>query len=212
MTDLVIVGHGGLAKEVAFLVEEINRPSPTWNLLGYVTAQRECVGQLHAARPIVDTDDGLRQRATPLAVAVAIGQPALARAVAEKLRKNLRLTFPNLIHPRATGDWPRIQQGVGNIVLNGASFTTAIRLGSFNLFNPGVTVAHDCELGDYNRLGPGAHLCGAVVMADEVFVGAGAVVTPGRRLGRGVVLGAGAVVVNDLPEAGTYTGVPARKL
>lgn len=212
MTDLVIIGHGGLAKEVAFLVEEINRQSPTWNLLGYVTTWPECVGQRHAAHLIVNTDDGLLQRTTELAVAVAIGQPALARAAHERLLTNPRLTFPNLIHPGATGDWARIQLGSGNIMLNGVSFTTAIRIGSFNLFNPGATVAHDCELGDYNRLGPGAHLCGGVVIADEVFVGAGAVVVPGRRLGRGVVLGAGAVVVNDLTEAGTYAGVPARML
>jgi sugar O-acyltransferase (sialic acid O-acetyltransferase NeuD family) len=160
----------------------------------------------------VDTDDGLLRQAQVCAVAIAIGKPSTVRAVHERLRPNPRLSFPNLIHPGVSGDWARIQLGVGNIVLNGATFTTAIRIGSFNQFNPGATVSHDCVLGSYNIVGPGAHQCGAVVVEDEVYLGAGAVVAPGLRVLRGTVIGAGAVVVRDITEAGTYVGVPSRRL
>ena len=44
MKDIVIVGHGGLAKEVAFLIEEINRTQPTWDLRGYISAERNNIG------------------------------------------------------------------------------------------------------------------------------------------------------------------------
>jgi hypothetical protein len=44
MKDIVIVGHGGLAKEAAFLIEEINRHRPTWNVRGYISGQRSDVG------------------------------------------------------------------------------------------------------------------------------------------------------------------------
>ncbi len=212
MKDLVIVGHGGLAKEVAFLVEEINRRQPTWRLLGFVTDHAECVGQRHGDYPIVETDEGLARRGTDCAVAVAIGQPAVVRAVHERLQSNPRLSFPNLIHPLVVGDWARIQLGIGNIVLNGATFTTAIRIGSFNQFNPGATVSHDAALGNYNIVAPGANLCGAVALENEVYVGAGAVVLQGLRIVRGAIIGAGAVVTRDITEAGTYVGVPARKL
>ncbi|MCU0785267.1 MAG: NeuD/PglB/VioB family sugar acetyltransferase [Verrucomicrobia bacterium] len=212
MNDLVIVGHGGLAKEVAFLVEEINRQQPAWRLLGFITDRPDCVGQRQGDYPIMDTDEGLLRRTQDCAVAVAIGQPAALRVVHERLRPNPRLSFPNLIHPDVSGDWARIQLGAGNIALNGATFTTAIRLGSFNQFNPGATVSHDCVLGSYNLVSPGANLCGAVALEDEVFVGAGAVVMQGLRVARGAVIGAGAVVVREITEAGTYVGVPARKL
>ncbi len=33
---LIIIGAGGLGREVAWLVERINHQSPTWNLLGFV--------------------------------------------------------------------------------------------------------------------------------------------------------------------------------
>ena len=34
--DIVILGAGGFAREVSFLIEEMNRKSPTWRLLGFV--------------------------------------------------------------------------------------------------------------------------------------------------------------------------------
>ena len=36
MKDIVIVGSGGFAKEVAFLIEECNKVEKIWNLLGFI--------------------------------------------------------------------------------------------------------------------------------------------------------------------------------
>jgi len=36
MEDIVIRGSGGLAREIAFLIERINQEKPKWNLLGYI--------------------------------------------------------------------------------------------------------------------------------------------------------------------------------
>ena len=36
MNDLIIVGASGFGREVAWLVERINRVTPTWNLLGFM--------------------------------------------------------------------------------------------------------------------------------------------------------------------------------
>jgi hypothetical protein len=49
-------------------------------------------------------------------------------------------------------------------------------------------------------------------LGQRVVVGAGATVIDGIRVGDDVVLGAGAVATRDLLEAGTYVGIPARRL
>lgn len=36
MKDIVIIGAGGFGREVAWLIDDINKNEPTWNLLGYV--------------------------------------------------------------------------------------------------------------------------------------------------------------------------------
>ena len=36
MRDLIIIGAGGFGREVAWLVERINKKSIVWNLIGFV--------------------------------------------------------------------------------------------------------------------------------------------------------------------------------
>jgi len=212
MKSLVIIGSGGLAKEVVFLVEEINRAAPLWQLRGFVAQQPELVGRQHLDYPIVGTDEWLEQQQEDLAAVAAIGQPAALRALHTRLKRNPHLLFPNLIHPQVSGDWRRIQLGEGNVFLNAASLTTAIRMQSLNVVNPGCTIAHDCEFGSYNVICPGANISGGVILGDEVFVGAGAQIRQGLRICSQATLGAGAVVVRDILEPGTYVGVPAKPL
>ena len=212
MKDIVIVGHGGLAREVAFLIGEINRATPTWNFLGYIASDAKFVSQAVGKHVVYETDDWLSKTTREIAVAIAIGQPTRLRILHERFRQNPRLTFPNLIHPSVTGDWERIAMDCGNIVLNNASFTTDIKLGSFNVINPGATIAHDCELGSYNLINPGASLSGEVVLGDEILIGTGARVLQQLHLCSRVVIGAGAVVTHSIEKPSVYIGVPAREM
>jgi sugar O-acyltransferase (sialic acid O-acetyltransferase NeuD family) len=212
MTDLVIVGQGGLAKEVAFLVDEINRARPAWHLRGFVVPRDGTLSPAPGKYGVCGTDDWLAAVEEGLAVAVANGAPAVLERLHTTFRGNPRLTFPNLVHPRAYGDWDRIRMGQGNIVLCGASFTTDIAVGSGNVFNPGCTVAHDCAVGDFNLINPGANISGGVVIGDRVVVGTGSQILQYLRVCSDVIVGAGAVVVRDITEPGTYVGVPARRL
>ncbi|HUJ70716.1 MAG TPA: NeuD/PglB/VioB family sugar acetyltransferase [Verrucomicrobiae bacterium] len=210
MKDIVIVGHGGLAKEVAFLIEEINRHRPTWNLRGYISAQRSEVGTRVGKYSVIETDGWLERSRDNLAVAIAIGQTNVLKALHVRLRANTSLEFPNLLHPGAMGDWGQITLGHGNVIMGGASFTTQIAIGSLNIVNPGCTVAHDCVLGSYNLVNPAASLSGQVALGDEIMVGTGARILQGLRVCDHAVIGAGAVVTRNIETPGVYIGVPAR--
>jgi len=212
MKDLVIVGHGGLAREVTFLIEEINNHQPAWNLLGYIAAQRESVGQKHGKYSVQGDDAWLAASKKSLAVVLAIGNPHTLPVVRERIQTNRHLYFPNLLHPQVTGDWANIKMAEGNLILNGAAFTTNIRVGCFNIFNPGCTVAHDCTLGNYNFIAPGVHIAGEAVIGNRVFLGMASAVLPKINICDDVLLGAGSVVVESITEPGTYAGVPARRL
>jgi sugar O-acyltransferase (sialic acid O-acetyltransferase NeuD family) len=212
MKDIVIVGHGGLAREVAFLIGEINRVKPTWNLLGYVASDAESVSKIVGCHTVQGTDEWLSKSTKEIAVAIALGQPSRLHTLHDRFRQNPKLSFPNLIHPSVTGDWERIAMDSGNIVLNNASFTTDITLGSLNIVNPGATIAHDCVLGSYNLINPGASLSGEVVLGDEILIGTGARILQQLRLCSRSVIGAGAVVTRNIDKPGTYIGVPAREM
>ena len=212
MKDLVIVGHGGLAREVAFLVGEINRRTPAWNLLGYISSESTGVGRRYGNYAVCGDDAWLGAVDRPIAAALGIGNLKVLAAVCEKFAANSCIEFPNLVHPAVTGDWGRITLGRGNLLFNGVSLTTDISIGSFNIVNPGCTLSHDCVLGSFNLLGPGVHLAGAVSVGDRVLLGTGAKLLPQVRVCDDVVVGAGSVVIDSLSDPGTYVGVPSRKV
>jgi sugar O-acyltransferase (sialic acid O-acetyltransferase NeuD family) len=210
MKDIVIVGHGGLAKEAAFLIEEINRHRPTWNVRGYISGQRSDVGARVGKYAVIESDEWLGRTCDNLAVVVAIGRTEVLKAMHTRLKENRNLEFPNLIHPHTMGDWDQITLGNGNVIMGGALFTTQITMGSFNIFNPGCTIAHDCVLGSYNLVNPAASLSGQVALGDEIMMGTGARILQGLRVCNRAVIGAGAVVTRSVEEPGVYVGVPAR--
>ena len=41
MRDIFIIGAGGVGKEVAFLIEEINKKNPIWNIVGFIDDNNE---------------------------------------------------------------------------------------------------------------------------------------------------------------------------
>jgi sugar O-acyltransferase (sialic acid O-acetyltransferase NeuD family) len=102
--------------------------------------------------------------------------------------------------------------GAGCFVAAGAIVGPGARVGMGAIVNHGAVVDHDVQLGAFCHVAPNATLGGAVRIGRRVLVGASAVVLPGNTIADDVVVGAGAVVNTPLLEAGTYVGVPARKV
>ncbi|MBU3104469.1 hypothetical protein [Clostridium gasigenes] len=42
--DLIIIGAGGIGRETAYIIEEINEINKTWNILGFVDDNSEMWG------------------------------------------------------------------------------------------------------------------------------------------------------------------------
>jgi sugar O-acyltransferase (sialic acid O-acetyltransferase NeuD family) len=176
MKDIVIVGAGGLGREVAFLINDLNQTHPEWNLLGFLERDSAKVGTAVGEYSVIGTDTFFDRCAASLHVAIAIGQPKRLREISGRLEANSRLQFPNLIHPSVIVHTKRVRFGRGNIVCAGAVLTTDVCIGSFNLLNLNCTVGHDVEIGDCNVINPGVNISGNVTIGDCCLLGTGAVV------------------------------------
>ena len=208
MKDIVIIGAGGLAREVAFLIDDINRDAPRWNVLGFAEQDADRVGQTIGKYQVYCTEDDLAAR--NVAAVIGIGNPATIASVMRRLSPLPNLEFPNLIHPNVTGDMERINLGRGNIICAGNVLTTDITLGSFNLLNISCTVGHDTVIGDGCVINPGVNISGGVTMENSVLIGTGATILQYRRIGENSIVGAGAMVAKDVEPGSTVMGVPAR--
>ena len=68
-----IVGSGGFAKEVAFLVDEVNRITPKWNLLGFI----DNVIKENEKYSVNNNDHCCQNSTDNLNVVFGIGEPLL---------------------------------------------------------------------------------------------------------------------------------------
>ena len=210
MKDIVIVGSSGLAKEIAFLLEDVNRKNKVWNFLGFV--DNENLGQRIGKFKVVMNDEQLLNYETELYVIVAVGFPKLLAKLSGRFVVNKNLIFPNVIHPNCIADWDRIEMGKGNIVTAGNILTTDIKIGSFNIFNLNGTVGHDTQIGNCNVFNPSNNISGNIKIGNKVLIGTGAQVLQDLEIIDNTIIGAGAVLTKSASESGVYVGTPAKKI
>jgi sugar O-acyltransferase (sialic acid O-acetyltransferase NeuD family) len=177
-----------------------------------VTHDPDELGQPRPFGAIDLLDEALIATGTAADVVIGIGHAPLRRRMAAALQGNAHLRFPNLIHPRVELDPGLVSIGVGNMITQGVVMTCDITLGDFNLLNWNVTIGHDCRLGSYNVINPGSSVSGNVTMGDACLIGTGSRILENLSLCSDLIVGAGAVVTKSISAAGSYIGVPARKL
>ena len=115
------------------------------------------------------------------------------------------------IHPTAViADDVKIGKGTllaANSVVNSGS-----EVGKGCIINTAATVDHDCILEDFVHISPGAHLSGSVKVGSKTWIGVGACVVNNVEICGSCIIGAGAAVIGDIDYAGTYVGVPVKKI
>lgn len=132
------------------------------------------------------------------------------------VRKQIQESIPDekmvkLIHPDAVVA-EDVAIGKGTVVMAGAVINSGARIGKGCIINTCSSVDHDCKVGDYVHIAVGSHLCGTVSVGDGTWIGAGATVSNNISICPDCMIGAGAVIVKNIDSAGTYMGVPARRI
>jgi sugar O-acyltransferase (sialic acid O-acetyltransferase NeuD family) len=209
MTDVVILGAGGFARETYWAFLEDNEEKKKWNVLGFVDDNPKLHGTEQCNIPVLGGFDWLEQNSDKnYEVICGVGNPRSRKAIAS-YATDLGLNFCILVHPNARiSRW--VELGAGTIITAGTILTTQIKIGPHTIVNLDTTIGHDTLIGAYCNINPGCHISGCVKIGDGVYFGTGAVIVHGKSVGDWSVIGAGAAVGIDIPSHVTAVGVPCR--
>ena len=165
---IVIIGAGGMAREVASALHWINRAEPRFDFLGYVVSDVSRLGGHDTRDRVLGGFSWLEQnRSSVDALALGVGSPATRLELAAGITALLKeIEWPALIHPTAVIDLDSAQLGEGCFIGAGTVATVNIALEPFALVNFGVTLGHEVRIGRGSVVNPGANISGGVVIGE----------------------------------------------
>src|SRR5690625_775112 len=156
MNDIVIIGAGGYGREVAWLIEDINKENPQWNIIGFVDDNESIQGKQLGEYKVIGTTDYLMEK--ELNVVIAIANPFIREKIYNKLKSTKNL-FPTLIHPSVIySDSVIFEQGV--VVSAGSIVTVDITIDDFVIIDRGCNIGHETKISKFYTLLPSTKVSG----------------------------------------------------
>lgn len=211
---IVVLGAGGFAREVRWILRERQRSGDDVTCVGFVVTDLGKLGEYDSRELVLGDYSWIEaHRGDVDGLALGIGAPRYRQRVSAELCARFpEIAWPPVIFPGVIFDWDSCAMGRGVVVCPGVVGSVNVTLGEFSMVNYGCTVGHEAVIGPSAVVYPGANVGGGVVVGAAALIGSGAQVLQYRSVGEGAVVGAGAVVTRDVAPFSTVAGVPARPM
>ncbi len=201
MANMIIIGTGGFAIELAGLLSSVDigltgfiGPKPTNKL------PAEWLGE----DKVIETLDSNSN------ILIAIGNPLIRSKVSDKIRKK-KLQQQTFIYPDSYIS-SEASIATGSIIYPNVTIHAGVVLGKNVLINSNATIGHHTKVGGFSNIGPGASIGGCCNIGNKSYIGIGVSIIENIAIVDHVVIGAGASVIANIDLNGTYVGVPAKKI
>ena len=206
MKKIVIYGAGGFAREIIWLIEEINSDSKKWEILGLIEDNLDNFGKEINGYKILGGRDYLKSLSDDIFVVIAIGDG--------NIRKKIIENFPNkkyatLIHPNVKISSTN-KIGEGSIICAGCNLTVNIIIGNHSNINLNCTVAHDCKIGDFVSIFPQVAISGNVKIGSNTTIGTGSAIIQKLKVGENVTIASMSNVTKNIPDESIGLGNPIK--
>lgn len=211
---IAILGAGGFAQEVRWLISEINAERRHFEFVGYLVSDLASLGEHDDRDSVLGELDWLDQNPNALdALALGIGAPEVrARLGSQLSSSHPQVRWPALIHPTVRFDVQSCEVGAGVVLCAGTIGTVDLVIEPFCMVNLACTLGHGARLGAGSVVNPTVNISGGVDVGCRVLIGTGAQILQYVRIGDDAIVGAGAMVHRDVAAGQTVAGVPAKAL
>lgn len=214
MRRIAIIGAGGFARELRWLLSEIagdpHRTYEPFEVAGFLVSDRKRLGTRDSE--VLGDFDWLKINHVD-ALAMGIGTPLARLKVAEELKARYpHLEWPSIVHPSVRFDTKTCKVEEGVVLCAGVVATVNITFEAFSMVDLLCTIGHEARIGFGSALYRSANISGGVQVGKGVLVGTGAQILQYLHVGDYATVGAGAVVSKDVEPGTTVVGIPAKPL
>ena len=205
---IVVIGAGGFGREVIWTLNDCNKNSKKYEILGYIDNNSSLHGKKIDNYPVLGGLDWFLEENKDVYCIIAIGDSKTRYDIFRKLESK-KIKFATIIHPSVISS-KFVEIGEGTIIQAGSIITPDTKIGNHVHINMDCSIAHDCDVKDFVTISPGVHINGNNVIGKGSFFGTGAVTIEKITVGEWSVVGAGTVLVKNVPEFSLYVGVPGK--
>ena len=209
MKEIVIIGAGGVGKEVLWIIEQINNIKSTYRVLGFIDDDKLKKDKEFLGYKILGNLEYLKEIKYEGGVVVAIANYKVRKSIVEKL-KGLKVNFPIIKHPNVKLH-ESVEIGEGTIIYEGVIISPNVKIGKQVIISPKCGIGHDSVIEDYVGLLWNVNISGNDFIEEGVLFGSGSTIIQGKKVKKESIIGAGAVVTKDINETGIYKGIPAKE-
>lgn len=205
LKKLVIIGAGGLARETAWLVEEINREKKQWDLIGFIDENKSLNGCNINGYSVLGDLDYLNKLTNDIGIVVAIGDGRIRKLLVEKIKDK---DFVTLLHPKIEIH-ESVKVGEGSIVFFGNILSVNSCIGKHVIMNFKSVLGHDAKLNDFVTVLTNVNISGNVTVGENTLIGTNVSILQEIKVGENCVIGIGSVVLKKVKDGTTVLGNPA---
>lgn len=207
--DLIIVGAGGMGREVFSWVSHEIKANNNYKIKGFLDDNPQALGKLPYPVNVIGSISDYQPKNNESLV-MAVLDPKTKKTIVESLIDK-GANFYTLIHPSAIiGTNVRI--GKGCVICPGCILTCDIKVEDFVFINACSTIGHDTVVGEYTSINGKVEVTGNVEVGAGCLFGVGAKIIPKRKIGDGAIIGAGSIVIKNVPARVTVFGNPAKNM
>lgn len=178
-----------------------------------VVSEKDSILVLNDGDGLIKTNDNYKNRQiykSEYEFIVGIGDNLSRQRLLRELKEE-GYRISTLIHPNAViASNAVIDQGT--CVSAGVVINNDVLISEGCIINTRASIDHHSIIGSYSHIAPGVTIAGQCKIGKRCLIGVGASVKNGITIVDDVIIGAGGVVVEDILEAGTYIGVPVKKV
>ncbi|MGC9293331.1 MAG: hypothetical protein ACP5EP_11525 [Acidobacteriaceae bacterium] len=214
MRRIAIIGAGGFARELRWLLSEVaadhKRQYEAFDVAGFLVSDLGKLGP-HDSEVLGDFDWLDANHVD--ALAMGIGTPAARLKVAEELKGRFpKLEWPTIVHPSVRFDAATCKLEEGVILCAGVIASVNIVFEAFSMVDILCTIGHESRIGAGSAIYRSSNISGGDQIGKGVLIGTGAQILQYLTVGEHAIVGAGAVVTKDVEPMTTVVGIPAKPL